>query len=228
MTHLKRLRAPSSWPLKQRKGIKFIARPLPGPHNLNNCISLNIILKDILNYAQTTRDSKRILNQGQVLINNIPRKTHKFPIGILDTVSFLSLKEYYRVLYDKKGKFTLESIQKEAADTRLTKIKNKKILRKAKIQLNLHDGTNILVDKDNYKTRDTLIIKDNKITKHLKFEKGAIAYLTGGKHKGKTGKLETIENSSAISKGLITIVNGKEKITTKKDFAFIIEKPFTK
>jgi len=228
MAHLKRLRAPKSWPLLQRKGIKFIARPMPGPHSFENCITINIILKDILNYAKTTKDSKRILNQGSFLINNKVRMSHKFTVGILDTVSLKTLDEYYRVVYDKNGRLSLIKIRKEETEDKLVKIKNKKTLKKNKTQLNFLDGTNLLINKGNYKSRDSLILKGNKIQKHLKFEKGALAYLTGGKYKGMSGIIDEIEESSAITKGKISLKVGKEKITTKKDFAFIIEKPFTK
>ena len=228
MSHLKRLRAPKSWPLLQWKGLKYIARPMPGTHKIENCITLNVILKDVLNYSNTTRESKKILNEGKVYVNNIVRKSHKFPVGILDTISLESLKEYYRVLYNEKGKICLEKISKEQTESKLVKIKNKKILKKKKTQLNFHDGTNLLVEKDSYKCGDSVMIKDKKIIKHLKFEKGAIAYLIGGKHKGVSGTLENVEESSAFTEGKITINLSKDKITTKKDFAFIIEKSFTK
>ena len=186
MVHLKRLRAPRSWPLSQRKGIKFIARPMPGPHRFGDSITLNVIIKDILGYANTTKDSKRILNKGIIYVNNNVIKSHKFAVGILDTVSLTAINEYYRVIYGNNGKISLAKIEKEETENRLAKIKNKTILKKQKIQLNFHDGTNLIVDKDNYKTSDTLLLEKNKIKSCLKFEKGALVYLTGGKHKGKS------------------------------------------
>ncbi len=228
MSHLKRLRAPKSWPLLKRKGTKFIARPLPGPYGINKCITLNIILKDMLNYARTTRDSRRILNEGKILVNNMVRKSYKFPVSALDTLAMESLNEYYRVLYDNHGKFYLEKIKKDETETRLVKIKNKTLLKKNKTQLNFHNGTNLIVEKDHYKCGDSLLMVDKDIKKHLKFEKGAVVYLIGGKHKGRAGILENIEPSSALVPGTITIKMQNEHITTKKEFAFIIDKPFTK
>ncbi len=225
MAHLKRLRAPRFWPLSQRKGIKFVARPLPGAHKFEEAITLNVILIDLLKYTKTIKDSKRILNQGTIRVNNQIRKSPKFAVGILDTISLTSLNEHYRVLYNNDGKISLERIQKEETESRLAKIKNKTILKKQITQLNLHDGTNMRVEKDNYKTGDTILLQENKIKKSLKFEKGAIVYITGGKYKGRTGVVDHIEPSTAISEGKVTIKTNKEKITTKKDFAFVIEKP---
>lgn len=228
MTHLKRLKVPKSWPLIKRKGIRFIARPMPGPHKFEDSITLNVLLKDVLGYASTTKDSKRILNRGQVLVNNIVKKSPKNTVGILDTISFTEIDEYYRLLYNVRGKFELQKIKKEDTETKLSKIVGKTILKKSKIQLNFHDGTNLLVDKDIYATGDSVVIKNKDIVKHLKLEKGVLVYIMNGKYKGTTGKLESIENSSAISSGKIIITANKEKITTKKEFAFAIEKPFTK
>ena len=59
--HLSRLTAPKSWPIK-RKSTKWITRPHPGPHTLKNCMSLNIVLKNILKYAKTTKEVKKILD----------------------------------------------------------------------------------------------------------------------------------------------------------------------
>ncbi len=66
--HLSRLNAPKSWPI-QRKGIKFIVRPSAGAHNMRECIPLNLVLKGLLKYSRTTKETKSVLNAGNVLIN---------------------------------------------------------------------------------------------------------------------------------------------------------------
>ena len=83
--HLKRLNAPKSWPIS-RKGTKWVTRQNPGTHGLDESVSINIMLKDMLKYARTTRDARRILNNREVLIDNIPRKDVKFPVGIFDVI----------------------------------------------------------------------------------------------------------------------------------------------
>jgi len=225
MTHLKKLNAPKSWPLKNRKGNKFIARPMPGPHKLTESVTLNLILKEFLNYTKTAKDTKLILNQGMVLVNDKIRKDHKFPVGLMDIISIKDTNEHFILIYNTNLKFTLFPIKKEEAQDKIAKITGKTILKKNKIQLNLYNGYNLLVEKDTYKTGDSIILNKNKIKKHLKFEKGAIVYLTGGKHKGHTGILEA---TSSNLKNTIVIKTGDAKLTTKKDYAFVIEKPFKK
>ena len=101
-------------------------------------------------------------------------------------------------------------------------IKNKKSVGK-KIQLNLSDGRNILVDKDAYKTKDSLIVElpEQKIADHLPFTKGAMILLTGGRHMGTVGNVESIEGNTLVFK------TGSEVYETTKDHAFVVgkEKP---
>lgn len=224
--HLKRLNAPKSWPIKQRKGIKFITKPSPGPHSLEKSIPLDILMKDVLNYAQTTREVKKILNESKILVNNIIRKDHSFPIGIMDTISIPSTNEYYRLLYNEKGKFSLKPIKKEDALIKLYKIKNKTILKGNKLQLNLDDGKNILVPKDGYKVGDTILLEGNKIKKHLKLEKNAMIFLTNGKYIGTVGTLEEIHKPSALTETKIVFKLNNKKFETLKKYAFVVEKEF--
>lgn len=222
--HLKRLNAPKSWPILQRKGIKFIAKPLAGPHNLIHSMPISVILKDILGCANTTREVKKILHDKKVLINNSARKDHRFPVGFMDVISIPGSNEYYRFLYNEKGKFFLKKISKEDSLLKFSKIKNKTILKGKKIQLNLYDGTNLLVPKDGYGVGDTLVLEQNKIKKSLKLEKGALIFLIGGKYLGKTGILENIYKTSPLTETKISLKMKDAKVETLKKYAFVIEK----
>jgi len=226
MVHLKRLAAPKSWPMEKRKGLKFIARPLPGSHKLNESITLNQILIEMLKYAKNKREVKFILNRGKILVNNKTRKESKFSVGLFDTVAIPDNKEFYIMLYDRYGKFFLKSLKEEETLVKICKIICKTILKESKTQLNFHNGNNILVNKDVYKVGDTLVIKGNKVMKHLKLEKCALVYLIGGKSRGKVGVLEKIERFSELSDDIITIKSEEKKITTTKKYGFVIEKEF--
>lgn len=222
--HLKRISAPKSWPVK-KKTSTWIAKPRPGPHSVDTSISLNTLFKELLNYTETARETKKILNEGNILINGIPRKDPKFPVGILDTIN-LPTKETFRLLYNKQGKFTVSKINAEEASIIPRKIINKTYLKKKKIQLNLNDGTNILVDKDSYKIGDTIIIEKDKIKSHLKFEKGVYVYLTKGKYRGTTATVQEIKKV-VLQPTLITIKTPTGSVDTLKNYAIVIgkEKP---
>ncbi|MCX6711806.1 MAG: 30S ribosomal protein S4e, partial [Candidatus Woesearchaeota archaeon] len=124
--HLSRIAAPKSWPIK-RKFRKWITKPSPGPHNLQTSIPLNVLLKEILNYARTTKEVKKSLNN--ILINKVQRNDHKFPIGLFDIIEFPELKEYYTMLYDQKGNLKITKIDKAVSENKIYKITGKKILK---------------------------------------------------------------------------------------------------
>ncbi len=228
MSHLKRLEVPKTWPLTQRKGLTFIARPMPGPHKISDAMTLNHIIIEILHYAKKKKEVRALLNEGNVLINGSVIREPRFPAGLLDIVSIPEKNEYYIVLYNKFGKFYLSSIKKEDAGSIFCRIINKTMLSGKKLQLNFHNGYNLLVAEDTYKVGDTLLIHENKIKKHLKFEKGALVYLTAGKSRGKIGTLEKIERLSGLSRDIVTLQYDNEIIVTIKDYIFVIDKEFTK
>ena len=227
MAHLKRLRPPKTWQIQQRKERTFIARPLPGPHKLREATTLNYVLIDLLQYAKTAREAQFILNSGKVVVNSKVRKTLRFPVGVVDIVSILEENKVYRLVYDKFNKFSLAPVNHKEAAFLLCKIVNKTVLNSKKIQLNFHNGRNLLVDSNAYKVSDSVLLNANKIEKHLKFEPGARVYLTAGKSKGKIGTLEKTEKSSELSPELVTVNSGTENIVTIKDYVFVINKEFT-
>ncbi len=218
--HLKRLAMRKSWPT-MKKGIKFIINPNPGPYKKEESIPISILLKDILKLAKISKEVKKILNKNVFLVNGIIRKDPHFPLGVMDIISIGD--KHYRLLLNKKSKFIVLPIKKEESIEKISKIIGKKILKKKKIQINLYDSRNIIVEKDSYKTGDSLIISNNKIKKHLKFEKGAVIYIIGGKYIGEIGKLEEIKKHKGITKDAIIIDSGKKKIKTSKNYAFVIE-----
>ncbi|MBW2966042.1 30S ribosomal protein S4e [Candidatus Woesearchaeota archaeon] len=214
--HLSRLAAPKTWQLK-RKGIKWIKRPLPGAHAMDRSVSLNFALKHILNYARTNKEVKRMLNNQEIFVDGVRRKDPKFAIGIMDVLSIPKVGKYFRVLLTTKGKIKLLPIPENEAKIKLCRIKNKAPVKK-KIQLNLGDGRNILVEKDEFKTRDTVVIEvpSQKIKESLKLEKGNSVYLTRGKHVGEIGIFEEIKKGKLIYK------RDKKMFETDISFAFVV------
>src|SRR3989344_4345747 len=108
--HLKRLNAPKSWKIKA-KGLSFITRHNPGPHSGKASMPLNVILRDILQYSSTTRESKNILTRKNVFVDGIRRDEHKFPVGLFDVIEFKDINKAYRAVINKKGKIELLDIK---------------------------------------------------------------------------------------------------------------------
>jgi small subunit ribosomal protein S4e len=131
MSHLKRINAPRTWPI-QRKTTKFVTKPNPGVHKLDEGMPLGVILREMLKLTSTKRQTKLILNAGNILANNQIRKEFSFSVGIMDSLSILPLNKHYRILHNKLGKLSLVEISKDEAEEKTYKIIGKKILKKIK------------------------------------------------------------------------------------------------
>lgn len=216
-THLKRLAAPKTWQIK-RKGIKFITKPNSGPHNTETGIALSTLLKEILNYANTTREVKKTLNSADIKIDGKPRKDPSFPVGLFDTIEFANINEFFRVVLNKQRELSLIKIRKDEAILKPCKIIGKTMVN-GKLQLNLYDGKNILADNNSYKVGDTIILllPEQKISKHLKLEKKSTIFLTGGKHIGEIGSVEDITGNKIVYKDTTGNL-----VETSKNHAFVI------
>ena len=214
--HLKTINAPRSWPVK-RKSKFWIARPNPGPHTLKESLPLSVIFTDLLSYTKSVREVRKILNQKVVLVNGRVRQERKFSMGVFDVLEFPE-NEAYRLLYNRRGKFYLEEVKKEEKDIVPYKVVDKTILKKGKVQLNFSNGDNIITDKKDIKTGDSVLLAEKKVKDVLKCEKGAQIYLTGGKHIGLVGKMDKIEDKKVF------FTKGKEKFETLKKYALVIGK----
>jgi small subunit ribosomal protein S4e len=223
--HLSRLNAPKSWLIK-RKGIKFITRPNPGAHTLQTSMPLNLVLRDLLKVAKTTSEVNKILHAREVLVDKKARTDKKHPVGFMDVIEIPKMKVAYRMLLNKKGKFIVKEIKAAEANKKLSKIINKTILKKGQVQLNLNDGTNLIVDKDAYKANDTVVIAldKRKVEQHLPFEKGALIYITGGTKFTTLCQLKSVKTYKGLQPDNIIFKTKEGEFETRKDYALVVGK----
>ena len=200
--HLKRYKAPKSWPIHPKEDT-WTVKPAPGSHAIEDSLPLLVIIRDILGLADNSREAKRIINTGP--------KT----------------EENYRILLDTKGRLTLHPISAEDASYKLAKVVNKSTIKGGKTQLNLHDGRNVLVDEDVYAGQDVICIgiPEQEIKENFKFEDGVVVLVTGGKHTGELGKIQEVivDESSKPNTAIIEKANG-DSFLTLKEYAFVIGK----
>ncbi len=220
MTHQKRLSIPKSWKAG-KKGYKWVSTTRPGPHSQARSLPLGIIIRDILKLVDNSREGKRVLSEGKVLVDGIPRKDLRFPVGLFDVISLPLSNESYRMLQDEKGRLTLYKLN-EANVNKLCRINNKTTLKGGKVQLNLNDGTNILGSNE-YGTKDSLILSvpDKQVVKHLHFKVGNLAMVVGGLHSGEIGKIKEIREVKSSRHNTVTI-SGDTDFETIEDYVFVI------
>jgi small subunit ribosomal protein S4e len=222
--HLKRLAAPKVVKLHRKEKI-WTVKSSPGPHPLDRSIPLGLVVRDYLSLCDTYKEVKRIIASGDILVDAVQRKDHKFPCGLMDVISIPKLKKNFRVLFDQNGKLTLVPISVKDAEWKLHRIENKTIVKGNKIQLNLHDGKNKLVKKDEYKKGDVLKItfKDNKIADVFKFDKGNVSMIIGGGHIGQIADIQDVQTVPSL-KPNIAKMKGDKEFSTITDYIFTIGK----
>jgi small subunit ribosomal protein S4e len=217
MRHMNRKAVPKTWPIEKKQS-DYITRPFPGAHTFEEGMSIGTFIKEVFKLAKTQKEAKRILLHKNVLIDGRRRKDEHDMVGLFDVVEFPEADAQFRITLSPRGKLAPISIPKEEAKMKPCQIVGKTLV-SGKIQLNLSDGRNILIEKDGYKTGDTLLIEVPKqsIKKHLKLEKGASIFLTGGKSQGHVGKVEGIHGKKLLYK-----TEGGEVAETSKRYAFVI------
>jgi len=230
--HLKRKPAPEFWPIHRKEAI-WTVKPKAGPHPISRCMPLTLVLRDALGFAKTRSEAKTIIHEEKILIDGKVQRKELFPTGLMDVVAIPELERWYRVLPSEKG-LLFHPTTKDEATFKLCRIENKTVLSKGNVQLNLHDGRNVLVkvkdsnksEEDVFDTLDTLKIglPNQEILGHLKLSEGASALIIGGKNAGKHGKIVAFEQRSRQKRknSLVTIEDERgNRFQTTLDYIFV-------
>jgi len=189
--HQTRQEATTRLPM-ERKGKKYVAR---ASSHLETSVPVVVAVRDILNLAKTKSEVKKMINQKILKINGRNVRSQNESIKLFNI--FEAGKTYVLKLSPTR-KFFLE----EAKDgkERLCKVIGKTLLSGNKIQLNLHDGTNILGD-NKIKINDSLYLDfSGKIKKHISLEKGNEVFIISGRYEGRSGKISDIQDKKVTIK----------------------------
>ncbi len=221
----KRISSPKTYSIL-RKVRTWTVRIRPGPHKKEESIPLALVIRDSLNIARNARETKKILKKGEVLVDGVIRKDHKFPVGFMDVIIIPKTKKYYRMTYTRKGKLVPIEIKKSEADLKIVRIK-KKIKNKDGFQIVTHDGRTFQVKKTEgrkYKTGSSLLIKipSQEILEYIELKKGANAFITGGKHIGAKAQVKDIRAFKAAREDLVVIKIDNNEYETVKRYIFPI------
>jgi small subunit ribosomal protein S4e len=205
----------------ERKTKRFYTFPI-GPRS-NPKIALLHVVRDMLNFARTASEAKKIITGGKVFVDGRVCKDRKFGVGLMDVVSFPDIKKHYRITI--KDYLTPIEIPESESSLKICKIIRKQAIKGGKIQITLHDGRNMQMDKCDYKVGDSLLIKvpSQEIVEHYPYEKSSLVYIMRGKRTGQFAYLKeiirgihprvilTFNNQSFETKPDATIVVGKDK-----------------
>jgi small subunit ribosomal protein S4e len=193
-----------------------------------------VVLRDILGFAKTRKEAKTIVSQGRIRVDGNVTLTDSFPVGLFDVISVPDVDRNFRVVPSAKG-LVLQPINKEDAEFKLCRIEDKNIIKGGHVQLNLHDGSNVLLkvadsknpQEDIYETLNTVKVSlpEKQILERIEIKEKNFAVITGGKNIGKYGRIVELEKAEGKRRrnAIVTIEDEKgSRYQTILDFVFAV------
>ncbi len=219
--HLKRLATPRSWTIPRKTNV-YTTKPAPGAHRLERALPLSTVLRDYLGVAATNREARRAAGAGDIMVDNRVVKDGKFAVGFMDVISIPKLGKAWRAVLDDKARLRFVEVPNKQAEWKLAQVDNKTTIRGGRTQLNLHDGRNVIVKKDDYKTGDVLKLElpSQKILGHFPIGEGNKVFVTGGQHAGQVADVKSVEMTRSHKPNLVHLAEGDATFTTIKAYAF--------
>jgi len=223
--HLKRLYAPKSWMLDKLSGV-FAPKPSPGPHKMRESLPTIIFLRNRLKYALTYAEAKKICMQRLIKIDGKVRTDMMYPAGFMDVISIEKTNEFFRLVYDVKGRFTVHRITKEEAKYKLCKVKKLLVAPKGVPMLVTHDGRTLRYPDPHVRVNDTVRVdlETMKIEDYVKFDSGNLVMITGGHNLGRVGVITSRDRHP----GSFDIVHVRDAsgsvFATRLSYVFVIGK----
>jgi len=233
--HLRRSVAPPFWPVS-RKQYVWAVKPMPGPHPAAKSIPVGVLLRDVLRYAYTMKEARRILGERRVYVDWRAVTDYKFPVGLMDVIYLRDAEEYYRVVPHPTKFFMLHRIDEREAELKPLRIKRKVTVKGGRLQFTFHDGRTLLL-KDSgdaelkgLRTYDTVLmnLRSKTVEGYVKLDAGALAYVIDGRNVGFVGRIESIQQIFKRAKAVTTLRSDEgEVVRTILEYVFAIgtEKP---
>jgi len=162
---------------------------------------LNIVIRDVIGLARSTREVRTILHNGLAKVDGRIVKDTRRGVGVMDVLTLG--EENYRCVLDTNGRLRYRPISAAEAGWKVCRVEGKSTIKGGKTQVHLHDGRNIIVDDaSEHKTGDSLKISlpEQKVLEHIKFGEGTRCMLVGGVHVGKLADVtDVIVKRSSMS-----------------------------
>lgn len=187
MAYLTRTQASRNLPV-ERKGTKYVAR---AASHVKNGVPVIIAVRDMLKLANTTKEVKHMVRNKLIKINGKQVKDVKESVRLFNILE-IDKKYMLSILHTRRFEFV-----EVKDDSRLCKVTNKKTLKNNKIQLNFHDGSNV-ISKDKVNVGDSVVLDSKgKISKIISLEKGKNIFVISGRSVGLGGKIKEVEGKKA-------------------------------
>jgi len=144
-----------------------------------------------------------IVKDRKIQIDGKVRTDLNFPAGFMDVITIEQTGEFFRLLYDVKGRFVLHRITEDNAKFKLCRVKRASKGKPSAMGRNplqhkqagavpyivTHDGRTVRYPDPNIKVNDTVKInlETGKVEAFTKFAVGNVAMITAGHNLGRVG-----------------------------------------
>jgi small subunit ribosomal protein S4e len=192
-TRVKRQASPNFWAIK-RKESQFVIKVRPGPHPKSRAYPLGMVLRDLLNFADTAHEADRILKLDNVKVDGIVRRDSNYSVGLMDVLE-LSNGQAYRLIPKNSALLAPVAIDEAEKAMKPVKVRSKTIIKEGRIQYGFHDSKTIISDQK-LRVGDTCIIDLPKvrIRNNIPFENGSKALVITGENAGRVGTIDDIKD----------------------------------
>lgn len=199
-------------------------RPSTGPHKMRDCLPMVLILRQRLKYALNAKEVLSITMRKLVTVDGKVRTDPRFPAGLMDVVGLEKTNEYFRIMYDVKGRFVLQAIDKKDAGTKLCKVVNVYQSQGKVPMATTHDGRSLRYPDPLIKAGDTvkLDLATGKIVEVFKFDVGQIVLITSGRNRGRVGVVQAREKHPGSFDILHVKDSAGNPFATRLGAAFVI------
>ncbi|WP_414837833.1 hypothetical protein ACK3SF_00290 [Candidatus Nanosalina sp. VS9-1] len=205
MTHQKRLSAPKHYPI-ERKKTTYVST-IRGSRDADSAIPASLFLREVVGYAETNKEAKEIVRNGDLLRNGEEIGDVQEGLGVLDLVELPKADDTFRVL---KNGDNLDFVPVEDGEV-VAKVVGKDV-EGDELVYRLHNGENYRT-KDEFSTGSTLVLGDG--VEEVELEEGAEVLVIKGQHAGETAEVQEI-NSRGMNPDTAVIENG-ESFETQLD-----------
>ncbi len=224
---LKREPAPGFWPIK-RKERTWAPNTRPGPHSREKSLPLVIIIRDILGYARTSKEAVRIISTGKVKIDGVIRRDHRFPVGLMDVLQIEGSGQASRILPKPNRGLVPTPISDKEAGFKLCKIIGKRNIEGGKVQINLHDGRNLIVPGQAARQKTEvgyapggamqLGLPKQNMMGVVPFQTGVLGLVIDGRNQGIFGRITTITAGTHARPKIVKIETASEAFDTPAEY----------
>jgi small subunit ribosomal protein S4e len=147
----------------------------------------------------TKTEITRVLTGQKIKIDGRIRSDERFPVGHMDVVELIDENKFFRVQIHNSHRILPFEIEEDDSQFKICKVIGKRNVKGGHTQISLHDGRNILLDKDDDRIGQIkgqyslkIALPSQEILEIYPLEEEARAMVTEGRHQGKVGKITEI------------------------------------